>query len=175
MIARGDLLQLLSSGVTRLLSFVPLGLYHLLLSLVGEDQQRAEFRADLLASEVAGSAATASSLDHLHLADALETALHRQRHQPERLHAFLELRHIWATMPEARRQERRDEVAAQRTRLDATHPPTADRIAVVKAHPKPPRVTLGAGQAIRLEAELNPLVPPIERAAYKAYQARYTG
>ncbi|MBB5296919.1 hypothetical protein E5F05_01795 (plasmid) [Deinococcus metallilatus] len=73
MTANSDLLQQLASGFMRLLSLVPLGLYHLLLVLVGRDQQRAESQslADLLASEVAGNAATASLLGHLHPADAL--------------------------------------------------------------------------------------------------------
>lgn len=175
MAANSDLLQGFAQGAMRLFSLIPLGLYHLLLSLVGGDQQRAEFRADLLASEVAGSVATASLLDHLHLADSLESALHKQRHLPERPNAFLELRHIWATMPEVRRQQRRDEIAAERTRLDASHPPTADRIAVVQAHPKSSQITLEAGRAARLEKELLPLVPPIEQAAYEAYRARYAG
>ncbi|WP_245872838.1 M48 family metallopeptidase [Deinococcus planocerae] len=114
MTASSDLLQAFAQGTMRVFSLIPLGLYHLLLSLVGGDQQRAEFRADLLASRVAGSAATTSLLDHLHLTDSLESALHKQRHQPERPNAFLELRHIWATMPETRRQGRRDETAAEK-------------------------------------------------------------
>ncbi|UQN10565.1 M48 family metalloprotease (plasmid) [Deinococcus sp. QL22] len=169
----GDALQQIAQVVMRGLALGPLGLYHLMLLLLGEDQQRAEFRADLLASDVAGSAATLSLLDHLHLTRFLESALHKQRHQPERPHAFLELRYMWSTLSEVHRQHSRDEIAAQRRQLDASHPPTADRMAVVAASPRAAQVTLNAARASQLEHELAPFVRSLEQAAYEAYQARY--
>ncbi|MFB9992685.1 M48 family metalloprotease [Deinococcus oregonensis] len=173
MAATGDALQQLAQGAMRGLALGPLGLYHLMLVLVGEEQQRAEFRADLLASEVAGHAATLSLLDHFHLTGLLESALHKQRHQPERAHAFLELGHLWSTLSEPERERSRAEVAAQRRQLDATHPPTTDRMVVVAAFPREPQVRLDEAQARRLEDELTPFVRPLEQAAYEAYQARY--
>jgi len=77
---------------------IPLGLLHALTTLIGADQQGAEFRADLMAAQVAGTQPTASMLDKLHLGYALESALQKQKHRPERPHAFLELRHIWDSL-----------------------------------------------------------------------------
>ncbi|PJI51844.1 peptidase M48, partial [Methylobacterium radiotolerans] len=73
---------------------------------------------------------------------ALESALHEQRHMPERPHAFLELRHIWDTVPDAQRQQKREEYAARRARLDDSHPATVDRLQVVQAFPQPPALLL---------------------------------
>lgn len=157
----------------RLSALLPLGLYSLILNLVGADHQAAEYRADRMASRVAGSAATASALDKLHLGGLLESALHKQRHMPERPHAFAELRAMWdAVTPEGWARAREDR-ARQGARLDDSHPPTAHRLQVVEAWPQPPTVALTPEAAARIDAELLPFVAPLERAAYDDYRERH--
>ena len=168
-----SIVEMIGNAVMALLAWIPLGLYQLLLSLVGASHQRAEFRADLLSAGVAGTPATVSALDKLHLGHLLESALHKQRHDPERPHAFAELRHMWDTLPEEQRQMRRDERAAQRTQLSATHPPTADRLQVVRSHPAEAKLHLDDAWAARIDAELLPFVRPLEAQAYDDYRERY--
>ncbi|WP_235514670.1 M48 family metallopeptidase [Deinococcus sp. Leaf326] len=168
-----NIIEMLGNAVMALLAWIPLGLYHLLLELIGADHQRAEFRADLLSAGVAGTTAAATALDKLHLGHLLESALHKQRHDPERPHAFAELRYMWDTLPEEQRQLRRDERAAQRTQLSATHPPTADRIQVVLSHPAEMKLHLDEAWAARIDAELLPFVRPLAAQAYDDYRERY--
>ncbi|WP_288432053.1 M48 family metallopeptidase [uncultured Deinococcus sp.] len=168
------ILELIGNAGMALLAWIPLGLYRLLLELIGADHQRAEFRADLLAAGVAGTPAVATALDRLHLSHLLESALHKQRHDPERPHAFAELRHMWDTVPEEQRQMRRDERAAQRTQLSATHPLTADRLQVVLSHPAGAQLRLDDAWAARIDAELLPFVRPLEAQAYDDYRDRYS-
>ena len=155
------------------LRLLPLGLYAALVSAIGAEQQTAEYRADLMAAQVAGSDAAAGALDKLHLSQALESALHKQRHMPERPHAFLELRHIWDTVPDAQRQHKREEYAARRARLDDSHPATVDRLQVVRAFPQPPALVLDEAWSARIDAELTPFVKPLEQQAFETYQERY--
>lgn len=115
---------------------------------------------------MAGTAATAQ---------ALESALHKQHHFPERANALLELQHIWATMPDTERHKRRTEPGKRRARLDDSHPPTADRLQVVEAHPTAATLTLSTERAARIDVELNAFVKPLEQQAYQEYRARYDG
>lgn len=150
-------------------------LLYLLVNLIGEAQQAAEFRADLLACGVVGTAATAQALELLHYGEALESALHKQHHFPERANALLELQHVWATMPDTERQKRRTEPGKRRVRLDDSHPPTADRLQVVEAHPTAATLDLSTERAARIAVELNAFVKPLEQQAYQEYRARYDG
>ena len=170
----GILERITNTGLT-LLAQVPDLLYLLLVNLIGEAHQAAEFRADLLACGVAGSAATAQALELLHYGEALESALHKQHHFPERANAFLKLQHVWATMPDTERHKRRTELGKRRARLDGSHPPTADRLQVVQAHPTAATLTLSTERAARIDAELNAFVKPLEQQAYQEYRARYDG
>lgn len=170
--ARATLPEKVGNLLLKGAALLPLGLAHLLLGLVGAGQQAAEYRADLLAARVAGSAAKAGLLDRLHMAHLLDSALHKQRHQPQRPHAFAEFRHMLDTLSPAQWQRARQEQAQHRVRLDQSHPPTADRLQVVQAWPSAPQLTLSSAEAARIDAELLPFVPALEAAATEAYLDR---
>ncbi|MFC4639225.1 M48 family metallopeptidase [Deinococcus hohokamensis] len=152
-------LNFLTNLLMRVLALVPLGLHQLLVSLIGAEHQRAEFRADLLAAQVCGTEAATRALDSVQLLNRramLETALHRQRYAPQTGHAFLELRRLWRAESPARLAEARKTYRDDHARLDATHPPTADRLAVLQAHPCPPQLILTAQRAAQIDEELTP-------------------
>ncbi|PTA67710.1 M48 family metalloprotease [Deinococcus arcticus] len=173
--ARAGLPEKLGNLILKGAALLPLGLIHLLLGLVGADQQAAEYRADLLAAQVAGSEAKAGLLDRLHMAHLLDSALHKQRHQPQRPDAFAEFRHMLDTLPPAQWAQVREEHARLRVRLDGSHPPTADRLRVVQAWPSEPLLTLSPEDAARLDAELQPFVAALEAAATEEYLYRTSG
>lgn len=168
-------MEVVSNSLMRVVSWLPLSVYTLLLNLVGAQQQTAEFRADLMSAQVAGSAATLSSLDRLHLGDMLESALHKQRYQPESAHAFLELRRMWDAVTPERWAQAREERAAKGTRLDDSHPPTADRLRVVEAWPREAQVILTDEVSRRLDKELDVFVHPLEQAAIEDHRYRMLG
>ncbi|WP_420594233.1 hypothetical protein [Deinococcus sp.] len=168
-------IEVFANFLSRLAALLPMGLYALILNLVGAQQQVAEFRADLLAAQVAGSAATLSALDRLHLGDMLGSALHQQWHRPESAHAFLALRQMWDALPPERWAQAREERAAQGARLGDSHPPTADRLRVVGAWPREAQVTLTDEISGRLDAEFEPFVRSLEQAAIEDYRYRMLG
>jgi heat shock protein HtpX len=143
-------------------------------ALLGEASQRAEFRADLMAAAVSGSAAAVSGLDKLHFAELLELALQKQRSNPERPHAFLELRYTWDHLNPQQQARQREQTSLERLRLDSSHPPTADHIEVLSRHALPGVLTLTEERAHLIETELTPFVRSIETEAYELYRERYS-
>jgi len=164
----------LANGVRWVLVLPVLGLLWLFDVLLGEARQRAEYRADLLAASISGSEAAVSGLDKLHFADLLEFALQKQRSNPERSHAFLELRHAWDHLKPEQWARRRTDVARHRLRLDSSHPPTTDRIEVVRCHAFPAALVLSGERVRRIESELTPFVARIETEAYDVFRERYS-
>jgi len=141
----------------------PLGVARVLAGLVGADRQAAEFRADLMAARVAGSDAVVVMLDRMHMAHLLDSALHKQRHMPERPHAFAEYAFMLDTVPEEQWAAQR--AALARTSLDDSHPATMDRMQVVQARPQTGTVQLNPDTAELIRQELHPFVRPIETQA----------
>ena len=79
---------------------------------------------------------------------------------------------MWDSVTPERWARAREERAAQGARLDASHPPTADRQRVVEAWPCDGQVALSDKSAGWMDVELGPFVKVLERAAIDDYQYR---
>lgn len=135
----------------------------LLSHLCWRTSQRAEYRADLLSTQVAGTAAVLSLLDKLHLVETLRAAPARPL-AGEDCTLFDELRCRLAAVPtrEWERIRRVERLCA--SSLDATHPPTAYRIALLEEAPTTtPTIVLADEETTELADEL----VPIERLAHQ--------
>ncbi|GGK96516.1 M48 family metalloprotease [Deinococcus radiotolerans] len=161
--SKEGLMPMITNALMTLLALLPMGAARLLAWLIGADSQAAEFRADLMAARVAGSDAVAVMLDRMHMAHLLDSALHKQRHMPERPHVFAEYAHMLDTVPEEQWAAQR--AALGRTSLDDSHPATMDRVQVVLARPQPGTVHLTPKTAEWIRLELTPVVRPIEAKA----------
>jgi Zn-dependent protease with chaperone function len=141
----------LSLGFTELIH-----LYALLLShLCWRDAQRAEYLADGLAAQVVGTAAMLSLLDKLHVTHAryLLAPNPADRERPDRF--FDDLRERLAAIPPREWERIRRVERLHVSRLDATHPPTAYRIALLDDVPAtPPAITLTDDESTALAYEL---------------------
>jgi heat shock protein HtpX len=144
----------------------------LLRQLAGESSQRAEFHADLLAASVSGSAAALTALDKLHLADVYDHAIHKHRHMPERAHSFAEFAHQMREVSAERWDKLRAEQEQHSLSLDSSHPPTLNRLAVIAAHHTDALVVLDPAWAERIQAELSPLIAPLQKQAFEEYGQR---
>lgn len=164
----------LANGVRWLMVLPVHGLIWMLYALLGEASQRAEYRADLLAASVSGSEAAVAGLSKLHFADLLEFALQKQRSNPERPHAFLELRYAWDHLGPEQWARRQQQIAQQRLRLDQSHPPTVNRMEVVARHDLPVVLRLSAERMERIDIELAPFVSRIQAEVYDHFRARYS-
>jgi Zn-dependent protease with chaperone function len=152
----------LAKALQRLASLPVLGLLLALAHLLLGDMRRAEFLADERAAQVAGSAAVVRLHERLLLASAYALALQRAAHGAGADGLFVPLRAAFDAVPERERARRRAVARLEGTRLDATHPPTAMRIAMLEGRPaQPAKITLDGGRRARLSAELEALEPKL--------------
>ena len=158
--------------VMLLVSRVILAIALALALLLYRDGQRAEFYADSLAASLAGSEAAIRLLDRLPYGAAYRRAI-----------GSVAVGDRWAAFFEELARQIRVTPATELERLalgeakvghsiDATHPPTYQRVAVLRSHPRQPTgLTLHADRSARIDAELAPGRERVSRELAEAYLA----
>ncbi|WP_419905544.1 M48 family metallopeptidase [Kiloniella sp.] len=156
------LLHYLLWTVSLLVELVYLGLYH----LVWRQSQIAEFLADYLATTVSGTQAMSDGLQKSSFAVHLEifankSIVHTQQSGKQVLTKFVS---YFRNLPVSE-LERLDRLAhRENARLDATHPPTRQRLAFLAAHPvAEASVIVAAEDQSLIEAELEQLEETVGR------------
>lgn len=140
--------------------------------LLWRDSQRAEYLADHLAAEVAGTAAAVSMLDKLHMAALFQDSLRRVTLQRDGANLFADLRQRVSTLPEREMERMRRIARLEGTRLDSTHPPTGYRISLLEARPVAlPRMALSAIDWRAIHDELALAEPAMQQRLMDAYRA----
>jgi Zn-dependent protease with chaperone function len=138
--------------------------WHLLL----HDSQRAEYIADVSAAGVAGTDAVISLHEKLLLDSTFRGVVQRAARSESDL--FDELRLAVERVPERERLRRRRVARLESARLDASHPPTAKRIALLEQRPH----VAGNGHnppAQIIDEELRPLRAALQERIIDAYRA----
>ncbi|GAA1813599.1 hypothetical protein GCM10009682_38420 [Luedemannella flava] len=138
---------------------------HLVLVWIGlRDAQRAEYRADEVAAEVAGSAATVATINDLLAAESIDMLVRRDAPQgggPDRWReSVAQVRADRADLTTAYRQlSVRDE-----TSLFASHPPTGLRIRMIESRPwETGKVGLTETRSAAIDEELRTLYESVRR------------
>ena len=143
------------------------------LHLLLRDMQRAEYLADALAAEVAGTEATTELHERLLLNSVIELTIQhaaRDHLDPEQL--FEAIHNDLAAVPERERQRRLRAAALEQTKLDDTHPPTAMRIELLQHRPpRTPNVLLDDESSHTIDLELAPQRTPIGRRLIDQHRA----
>jgi len=163
--------SLLSNAIMLALSVIPWTVAFILVHLMWRDSQRAEYRADQLATRVAGTEAMLRLLDALHLRRQVTSALQSLAVTRTGNDFFAELRRRVAMLPERERERIRRIEHMENSRLDATHPPTSSRIDLITAClATRAEVTVNASDARALDDELRAFEPGIQAALLDRYQ-----
>jgi heat shock protein HtpX len=124
------------------------------------DQQRAEYLADHLAAEAAGTETVLGVLRKLHMYDTVEMTVRRFYLNSSRGSIIDAMKSQVFNMPprELERLDRMERMSG--SRLDATHPPTPYRLDLLNAHSlREPRVVLTETDNAALDVELHRLEP----------------
>ena len=127
------------------------------LHLLLRDSQRAEYLADALAAEAAGTRAVVGLGEKTLLEPTFRAAVHHAAHARNGGSAdvFADFAAAVAAMPEHERERRRRVAALEGARLDDTHPPTAMRIELLESRPRhEPAVVLDDEGSKAIDAEL---------------------
>jgi heat shock protein HtpX len=116
-------------AISRFFMFVHLAI----VAVLARDHQRAEYFADRIATEVAGTDATVAAMDHLMLADEITRSVHYSANALEPAQ--------WQSLARAHRAEaagqlpERQQLSQREADLWASHPPTGFRMRLAQAWP----------------------------------------
>jgi Zn-dependent protease with chaperone function len=127
-------------------------------ALLWRDTQRAEYRADALAADIAGTAAAGCLLRKAHLAGTFANFSRSAAARREHADVLGDLRR-WVVNAPPSEWERIDRIMAlQSTQVDATHPPSHERRAYLQRRGDvQPRVTMTSAERDAIDRELMPL------------------
>jgi Zn-dependent protease with chaperone function len=162
--------HLLMRGISRLVYFIAMGL----LLLLWRNKQRAEYLADSLAASVSGTDAMLALLEKLHLDQRYARVVQRIAIAKWSLDLFPTLKAEVAAVPPRELERIRRIEHMTGSRLDSTHPPTAFRLDLMRAHPIPEaKVVLSTDDCARLDAELAAFHKRMQSQIMEAYYERY--
>jgi Zn-dependent protease with chaperone function len=139
--------------------------------LMLRDSQRAEYLADALAARVAGSDAMIALHERLLLRSTVALTVQHAAHEDaenvlERLQIAVQL------VPDRERERRRRVTRLESTRLEATHPPSGMRVALLEGRAAAePRVVLSEEGSRRIDAELAPLTDIVNSTLLDTYRS----
>jgi Zn-dependent protease with chaperone function len=159
-------LESIANAMLRVLGLPLWGLLLLEAHLLMHDSRRAEYLADALAADVAGTDAVVALHETLLLGSLFDQPVQRRAVVGSRAADGLleELVSTAHDVPERERERRRRVARLEGTRLLGTHPPTGLRIALLRERPHTgPRVGLDAATSLLVDQELAPFVAAVER------------
>lgn len=146
------------------LAYIPLWGSYLLALLFYRDKQRAEYRADLFGATISGTAAALAMLEKLHFGHVYFNIASGLYVNPAK-DVFGDLRNAIGQLPPRELERVRRESAKSRRSLDASHPPTVDRVSLLQARRvETAKVVLTASESERIDRELEKVAPDVRRA-----------
>lgn len=158
--------NLLMAGISLPVEWAAFGLFFLLRT----SQQRAEYRADLLAAGVAGTEGMVGFLDRLHFGGTFQFTLERVAALGGKGDVVKELRRRIGEVPARELERIRRMERAEGSRLDDSHPATVFRLELLEARPATTaKVVLSEEAAGWLECELAMVPEHVKRRQLEAY------
>jgi Zn-dependent protease with chaperone function len=151
--------SLIGLAIRHMLSLPFLAWQSVTAQLLWLDKQTAEYYADHLGARISGTEAAVSTLHRLgcdeHLNDVLLRSAYSTSQSGEHV-LGLYLQRI-SNLPERewKRLERATQIGS--ARLDASHPPTAYRVALLQSYPTPPRLIATESVMSAVDAEIDTL------------------
>ncbi|GAA2002438.1 M48 family metallopeptidase [Catenulispora subtropica] len=146
-------------GVRTLVDLVvPLHLVHRVgVTIIRRSAHRAEYLADQLAAEAAGTVAMIDALEQLPVARAAMATLVKAVHARVPSHPWRLVRDLAAAVPQPERDRLAAEDEAEGVTVDATHPPNHLRVRMLRERPqRTGTVKLEPERSARIDAELAP-------------------
>ncbi len=154
-----------------MVSQIPAALIWVMVRLHWDDSQICEYLADRSAAKVSGTEASFTLLAKSHLAPYFDIFVQRKALKKEKESLLDRLREFVSTFPERQYEKVKRQCAMEDTRLDATHPPTAWRQALLQQSTiYEPRVQLSDEENEKLNGELEKLAPAIEKTLLDDYR-----
>jgi Zn-dependent protease with chaperone function len=164
-------MSILSRFVMSAFSRIILLVIYILIHLVYNDSQRAEYLADYMGAHISGKVAMNSLLYKLHLGSTYRIALQKSALSRGEISFFNELDKQLKQIPKKELERIRLVEEMEESRLDATHPPTAYRIEFVRKSDRYiPKVSQNEAETLIIDKELNRLKESIEDKLIDEYK-----
>lgn len=143
----------------------------ILIHLVYNDSQRAEYLADYIGASISGTNAMKSLLDKLHLDITYKIALQKTALNGKKTTFFHEILTQVNMIPKKELERIKLVERAEGSRLDATHPPTAYRISLMEQlNNFNPKIRLSESDSLLIEKELELVKNKIEKTLIDDYK-----
>jgi Zn-dependent protease with chaperone function len=168
--------EYVTNAVLWVLSRPPLLLLYLEVTLLLHDSRRAEYLADAIAADTAGTESVVAAHEKLLLQNSFEQVV-RQYSHPSNKEAAAELfgaiRSHLAAVPARERERRRRVAMLAVSSLGATHPPTGHRIRVLEERPvSAAKVVLTNSESEGIDRELDRRRATLARRLIENQRAR---
>ena len=161
----------IANAFMRLLALPFWLLFYTELHLLQRDSQRAEYLADALAAQTAGTTAVISLHEKLLLESSFDGLVHEHLHARSESDLFAEVRTRLAAVPDRERERQRRVARLEESRLSDSHPPTAMRIRLLEDRPQlEANVTLTADESDTVDRELTPWRRAVQTHLVDAYR-----
>jgi heat shock protein HtpX len=159
-----NLVRLILANIAQLGAFI-------LVHLLYRDSQRAEYLADALAADVAGTEATLSMLEKSHLQKTYRLTVQKTALRRDSRNFFDELKHNVTQVPEREMERIRRVTQLEDSRLDITHPPTVYRMKLLQNRPpSKPQFVLSSSNLKQIEQEIAPLQAKVQQKLVDLYR-----
>jgi Zn-dependent protease with chaperone function len=167
------IVERIANWMLYLISRPILGLLLVELHLLLRDSQRAEYLADALSAQVAGTDAVISTQEKLLLEPTFQSVVQHTAHasaDPD-TDLFAELEAALVAVPDRERERRRRVARLEEARLSDTHPPTGKRIRLLEARARQePSVVLVPERSAAIDSELARHRPAAQRELVEEYR-----
>lgn len=163
------------STITKLLmlalSKIILLVIFILMFLVHNDSQRAEYLADYIGASISGTNAMKSLMDKLHLDISCRIALQKTALSGGNINFFHEILAQVNMIPKKELERIKLVERMEGSKLDATHPPTAYRISLMEQlNNLNPKITLSESDSLLIEKEVDIVKNNIEKTLVNYYK-----
>ncbi|QQE76341.1 M48 family metalloprotease [Brevibacillus composti] len=168
------LLHLITNGIMRILFWIPYSLLYLLIHLFWNQSQRAEYEADRIAAQLAGSDAMISMLQTVHLDHVYKMVVGKLTLQKQNANMWERLLDTFSSVPEKEKTRILRILEKSDMSLDTTHPSTFLRIAMIRQDPHRPLYQISKEDYERMCSEINtPAIEKMEHRIIETYRAQY--
>ncbi|MED4581929.1 M48 family metallopeptidase [Brevibacillus choshinensis] len=147
-------LAMLSRGIMRLLFCIPHRLLSVLIHLFWNQSQRAEYEADRIAAQFAGSQQLISLLHNVHLKNVYEALIGRHSIQKQSKSLGEALHETFSNIPPKEKARIQRMLERNQDSMDTTHPATHLRIAMLQRNDVSPLYEIPEGEYERVYQEI---------------------
>lgn len=170
--SQDSILEWITQLMLKMLSYIPYFFLWLLLHLLWNKSQTAEYLADYRAAEVCGTNWTVGALEKLHYDELYYHSVRKVALRKDESNVIDEFRNSLDNLPEREKMRLRLRLKNEKFKLNATHPPTGFRIQFIEKQNLPSPLFFTETSLEKIWAELEQWKDEVNEVAIGDYRDR---